>query len=91
MRVPTHTEVVYTFCIQKLYKMHTTDVCKMYTKCIQNVSHISTLYIHFVYKIKRTIAAKFCIQNVYKSLLKCGKHFVHILYTSILIHKKYTS
>ena len=34
-----HTEIVYTFCIQKLYKMYTTDACiqnvyKMYTKCI---------------------------------------------------------
>ena len=40
----------------------------MYTKCIQNnVYHISTNFcIHFVYKIKRTMAPKFCIQNVQK-------------------------
>ena len=37
-------------------------------------------------QIKRTTAAKFCIQNVYKSLSKCGIHLkcgthVCILYT----------
>ena len=26
-------ETVYTFCIQKMYKMYTTNVYKMYTKC----------------------------------------------------------
>ena len=36
----------------------------MYTKCTQNVYHISTSFcIHFVYKIKRTIPAEFCTQN----------------------------
>ena len=75
----SHTEIVYKFCIQKLCKMYTTDVCKMYTRCIQNVSHISTNFsIHFVYKIKRTMAVKIRIQNVYKSLSKCGIHFVYI-------------
>ena len=54
----------------------------MYTRCIQNVSHISTNFcIHFVYKIKRNMAAKLYIQNVYKRLSKCGIHFVCILYT----------
>ena len=78
----------YKNCI---YKMHTTDFCKVYTKCIQNVYHISTnIYIRFVYKIKRATPAKFCIQNECKSFSKCGKHFVYkyfvyILYTSILI------
>ena len=44
----------------------------MYTKFIQdvyiqNISHISTIFcIHFVYKIKRIMTAKLCIQNVYK-------------------------
>ena len=73
-------KTVYTFCMQKLYKM--------YTKCIQNVCmqnayHILTNFcIHFVYKIKRTMPAKFFIQNVYKSLLKCGIYFhTYILYT----------
>ena len=55
----------------------------MYTKCIQNVYH-------------RTMAANFCTQDVFKSLSKCGIHFVyinfvHILYTSVLIYKKCTS
>ena len=44
--------------------------------------------IYFVYKIKRTTPAKFCIQSVYKSLSKCGihfvyKHFLYILYTKV--------
>ena len=72
--------------------MYTSDLYKMYVKCVQNVSHISTDFcIHFGYKIKETMAAKFCIQNVYKSLLKCGIHFVYILYASVLIYKKCTS
>ena len=59
----------------------------MYTKCIQNVNHLSISFcIHVVYKIKRTMPTKFCIQYVYKSLSKCGihfvyKHFVYSLYT----------
>ena len=69
--------------------MYTTYVYKMYTKCVQNVNHISTNFcIHFVNKIKRTMAAKFCIQNVYKSLSKCGIYFVYVLDISILIYKK---
>ena len=62
----------------------------MYAKCIQNVYHISTSFcIDFVYKSKRTMPAKFCIQNVCKSLPKCGinfvyKHFVYILYTKFV-------
>ena len=45
--------------------MYTADIYKMYTKCIQNITHtLANLCIHFVYKIKRTMAAKFCIQNV---------------------------
>ena len=74
--------------------MYTTDVLKMYAECIQNVCHISTNFcIHFVYKIKKTMPAKFYIQNVYKSLSKCGTHFVYnycayILYTPILMYIK---
>ena len=48
----------------------------MYIKCIPHFDKL--LYIHFVYKIKRTMGAKFCIQNVHKSLSKCGIHFVYI-------------
>ena len=63
-------EILCTFWIQKLCKKYATDVYKMYTKCIQNVYHISTnFYIYFVYKIKITMAAKICIINVYRSLL----------------------
>ena len=43
----------------------------MFPKCPQNVYHISiNLCTHFVCKIKRTKAAKICIENVYKSLSK---------------------
>ena len=39
----------------------------MYIKCIQNVYHISKNFcIHFLYKIRRTIAAKFCIKCIQK-------------------------
>ena len=62
----------------------------MYTRCIQNVSHILTNFcIHFVYKIKRIMAAKFCKQIVYKGLLKCGIHFVYIVYISSDLQKVY--
>ena len=36
----THTEIVYTFCIQKLYKMYTADIYKMYTKFWQTFLYI---------------------------------------------------
>ena len=84
-------------CIYFLYKNCTKCIQLMYTKCIQNaykmyIYHTSTSFcIYFVYKIKRTMPAKFCIQNVYKSLLKCEIHFVYILYTSVLIYLKRTS
>ena len=69
-------------CIQFVYKNCTRCIQLMYTRYIQNVSHISTNFcIQNVYKIKRTMAVKICIQNVYKRLLKCGIHFVFIVYT----------
>ena len=46
--VLSHMETVYTFCIQKLYKMHTTDFYKVYTKCIPYFDKLSYT---------------FCIQN----------------------------
>ena len=62
-----------------------------YAKCIQNVSPIlSNFCNNFVYKIKKIMVANFCMQNVFKSLLKCRIHFVYILYTSIEIYKKCT-
>ena len=76
--------------------MYTTDVYKMYTKCLPHFENVYHILLHFVYKIKRTMAAKFCIKYVYKCLSKCGmhfvyKHFVYILYTSFLIYKMCTS
>ena len=40
--------------------MYTTDVYKMYTK---RMSHFSKLYMNFVFKFRRTMAAKFCIKS----------------------------
>ena len=64
-----------TRCIQQIYTE--------YTKCIENLSHILTKFcIHFILytKIKRTMAAKLCKQNINKSLLECGMYFAYILY-----------
>ena len=80
-----------------VYILYTKTVQDVYNWCIQNVCHISTNFCRrFVYKVKRTMPAKFCIQNVDKSLSKCGihfvyKHFVYNLYTSILIYRMCTS
>ena len=94
----SHTKTVYTFCIQHLYNWCIQNVA------IQNVYKIYTTFRQtFVYllyiKSKEICQLNFVyknIQNVYKSLWKCGihfvhKHFVHILYTSILSYKKCTS
>ena len=49
-----------------------------YTECIQNIYHISTdICIPFVYKIKRNMPAKFCIQKY----TKCIQKFVEMWYT----------
>ena len=69
-----HRHCVYKKIVQDLYNW----LYKMYTTFQKTF-----VYIHFVYKIKRTILTKFCTQNVYKSLLKCGIHFVYILYTRV--------
>ena len=65
----------------------------MNTQCIQNVSHISmNICIHFVYKIKRTVVAKFCIQNVYKVCRNMVyiTFCVHIFWsTKSVYHKNY--
>ena len=70
-------------CIYFVYKNCTRSIQLMYIKCIQNV-----------YKIKKTTPPKFCIQNVYKSLSKCGIHFVYkhsvqILYTKVCRNMEY--
>ena len=65
--------------------MYTTDVYQMYTKYIQNLYHIFTnVGIHFLYKIKRTMPAKFCIQNVCKMYTKFCRNVGYILYANIL-------
>ena len=57
------------------------DIYKIYTKYIQNISHILTnFFIYFVYKIKRTTAANFCIQMYWKVCQNVG----YTLYTNIL-------
>ena len=61
----------------------------MYTKFLENVSHILTnLCISFVYKIKRTVAAKICIQNVYiqKSIEMWDTFCVHLVY-NLYVHQ----
>ena len=75
MNIPTQKLCIYIYFV---YKYCTKFIQLMYTKCIQNVSHISKNFCtHFVLKIKRTVAAKFCIQNAHKSLKNVG----YILYT----------
>ena len=39
---------------------------------------MTNVCIRVVYKVKGTVAAKICIQNIYKSLPKCGIQFVYI-------------
>ena len=62
---------MYAFCMQKLCHMCTANVA------IQNVNKIYptfrlTLLHNVVYKIyERAMTAKFCIQNLYKSLCFC--------------------
>ena len=69
-----HQNSVY-ICMQNCTRCIQHYVYKIYTRCIQNAFHISTNFgIHFVYKIKRTMIAKLCIQNVYIIIsvyLKC--------------------
>ena len=56
---------VYNLCTKLTEYLQKLIVYKMYTKCIQNVSHISSNFcLQFVYKIKRTMTAKICRQNI---------------------------
>ena len=70
---------------------HRNRVYILYTKIEQyDVYKIFyTRSIQIIYK--KNVAATFCIQNLYKSLWKCGIQFVYILYTPILIYNKCTS
>ena len=59
----------------------------MYTKCIPHFDKSS---------YTRTLPAKFCMQNVHRSLPKCGIHFVEkrvvwILYTKFCRNVRYIS
>ena len=69
----------------------------MHTKHMQNVYKMYPTYRQtFAYilhaNLKKTVAAKFFIQKVYKGLSKCWitfcTHFVYILYKSFSIRKK---
>ena len=91
----SHTETVYTFCIQKLYKM---CIKLMYRICIPHY-HIfwRQLYILYTKSKELQLPAEFCIQNIYKSLSKCGihfgyKHFVYLHFAVQLhfVYKMYT-
>ena len=88
--MPCHREIVYTFCIQKLCRMYTTDVYKMYTKCIQNVSHIlANFCIHFVAKLWQLnflckICANVC-RNAGYNLYTFFRH--HFSSTKSIYHK----
>ena len=67
---------MYTFCRSEL----------LYTKCIQNVcmqnvSQISTnLYTFCIQKLAAIVLLILYTKCAYKSLSKCGVHFVYILY-----------
>ena len=87
----SHTETVYTFCIQNC----TRCIQLMYTKCIQNVYKMYTTFRQtFVYILYRK-SKELCQLNFvykmyrYKRLSKCGIHFVckycvYILYTKCI-------
>ena len=83
--------ILHTKIVQDVY--NSTDIYKMYTKCIQKFVEIwytfsiQTFCIHFVYKSLLKYGIHFVyiqtfytffMQNLYKSLTKCGIHFVHI-------------
>ena len=82
-----YTKIVqdlYNWCIQNVYNIYVYHIFDI------NVYHIlASFCIHFVNKIKRTMSAKFCVQNVYKSLSKCRIHFVykHFVYITKCIQK----
>ena len=48
----------------------------MYTKCIENVYHILTNFcIHYVCKVRTTMAAKCCIQNAHRNVCQMWDTF----------------
>ena len=78
--------------MQKLYKIQTTDVYKVYKRCTKNVSYILTnVCIRFV---KELSLLKFVHKLYTKVCRNVGTfciHLVYILYTSIkiIIYKNY--
>ena len=66
----SHTETVYTFCRQKLYKMYTL----MYTKCIEDVYHISTNFCKF-----KTFKTYTTLKELRRQL-----NFVYKMYTNFV-------
>ena len=70
----SHTKSVYTFCIQKLYKMCTTDAYKVYIKCIPYFDKL--LYTFCIQNQKNYTTAKFCIQRIQSDLFIAFLNFV---------------
>ena len=67
-------------CTHFMYKNYTRCMQLIYTKCIQNVYISTNFCIHFVNKIKRTMAANF----LYKMSTKVSQNVGYILYTNIM-------
>ena len=84
----TRTETVYTFCIQKLYEMYTTDVYRMYTKCIPHSDKLRILYTKLKELWQLSFVCKMCTKvcwNVGYVLYK------NILYTFCIQHRACSS
>ena len=89
----------WKLCIHFAYKNCTRCIQPIYTKCIPyfnkflytfciHLAGVSFDFVYILYTESKETAAKFCIQNVYRSLLKYGihflyKNFVYILYTKV--------
>ena len=73
-------EIVYTFFIQKLFKIYTTDVYKVYTECIQIHITFRQTFVYILY----TKSKELCQQNSYRmyiQIIVCRMYplFQHIL------------
>ena len=82
-------ETVYTFCIQKLCKMYTTDLYKMDIYKMYTTFQQTFVYILFT-KLKELWQLIFYIKRLQKFLEMWDTfciQFVYILHTSILIYK----
>ena len=72
-------ETVYTFCIQKLCKMYTTDLYKMDIYKMYTTFQQTFVYILFT-KLKELWQLIFYIKRLQK-FLEIGIYFVYSLYT----------